>query len=157
MFYLGVPRVEIPRASLFVEGDRLQQGTYAVMHPFASAMEKSWPSHRFVELARKMATPVAVLAGPQDDATPFADFLVYRNASLNTVKLLLRDASVFVGNDSGPAHMAAAFGVPSVVLFGPSNVDTWAPWKTESRVLQGLLSITVEACLNAVESLQVRA
>ncbi len=44
-------------------------------------------------------------------------------------------ASLFVGNDSGPAHMAAAFGVPVVVLFGPSNPVTWAPWRTAAQVM----------------------
>ena len=47
----------------------------------------------------------------------------------------MQGASLFVGNDSGPAHMAAAFGVPVVVLFGPSDPVTWAPWRTINQVV----------------------
>ena len=121
MFYLGVPRVEIPRASLYASDGRAEQGEYVVMHPFASAPDKAWPVARFVEVAERVGARMIVLAGPQDDVGPFARFRVYRGASLDTVKRLLRDASLFIGNDSGPAHMAAAFGLPCVVLFGPTN------------------------------------
>ena len=51
------------------------------------------------------------------------------------MKTLISKATLFVGNDSGPAHMAAAFGVPSVVLFGPSKPAIWGPWRTESEII----------------------
>ena len=76
-----------------------------------------------------------ILAGPADDASAFSQFQVFRNAPLADVKNLMSGAALFIGNDSGPAHIAAAFGVPVVVLFGPSNPVTWAPWRTEARVL----------------------
>ena len=161
MFYLGVPRVEIPRASLYTSGARVEeQGTYAVMHPFASAPDKAWPVSRFVDVAGKLGSRVVVLAGPQDDVAPFEGFRVYRNASLDTVKRLLRDAALFIGNDSGPAHMAAAFGIPVVVLFGPANPATWGPWRTHAKVIQsaaGFDAIRVDECLRAIDELKVRA
>ena len=156
MFYLGVPRVEIPRASLYTSDGRAEQGEYVVMHPFASAPDKAWPVARFVEVASRLGSRVVVVAGPMDDAGQFARFRVYRGAPLDTVKRLLRDASLFIGNDSGPAHMAAAFGLPCVVLFGPTDPVTWGPWRTEARVLHGH-AIHVDDCLKAVEELRVRA
>jgi len=66
-------------------------------------------------------------------------------------------ASLFIGNDSGPAHIAAAFGVPVVVVFGPSNPVTWAPWRTEARVLtsQGNIDkITIDDVMAAAETLR---
>jgi heptosyltransferase-3 len=51
------------------------------------------------------------------------------------LKSELAAASLFVGNDSGPAHMAAAFGVPSVVIFGPSDPAIWGPWRTTGEVV----------------------
>ena len=45
-------------------------------------------------------------------------------------------AAFFVGNDSGPAHIAAAFGKPCAVIFGSSNSKVWGPWKTPSRVIE---------------------
>jgi ADP-heptose:LPS heptosyltransferase len=131
------------------------------MHPFASAPDKAWPVSRFVAIAQALGSSrVAVLGGPEDDTGPFEDFNLFRNASLDTVKRLLRGAALFIGNDSGPAHMAAAFDVPAVVLFGSSNPAIWGPWKTECRILQspaGLQSISVDACLNAVDEIKVRA
>ena len=154
MFWLGVPRSDIPRAKLFA--DALEPGPYAVIHPFASAVDKTWPAERFVEVARKLQNPV-ILAGPDDDASAFAAFRVWRNEPLRRVKSLMASASLFVGNDSGPAHMAAAFGVPVVVLFGSSDPVTWAPWRTESQVLTGLQTVSVDDVLGAIESLKVRA
>ena len=58
-----------------------------------------------------------------------------RNAPLAQVKSVMAGAQLFIGNDSGPAHIAAAFGVPVVVLFGPSDPVNWAPWRTEAQVL----------------------
>lgn len=162
MFWLGVPRTEIPRARLVVRPSESAK-SYAVVHAFASAPEKAWPADRFLEVARQMRRsglePV-FLAGPADDASPFAEFRVYRNAPLAQVKSVLAGAQLFIGNDSGPAHIAAAFGVPVVVLFGPSNPVTWAPWRTESQVLtsaDGMAGISVAQVIAAAETLRVKA
>jgi ADP-heptose:LPS heptosyltransferase len=82
---------------------------------------------------------------------------VFRNAPLDHVKRLMSGASLFIGNDSGPAHIAAAFGVPVVALFGSSDPVTWAPWRTESHVLtsaNGIAGISVDAVLAAAADLQ---
>ena len=159
MFWLGVPRSEIPRARLVAEIP-LDLRQYAVIHPFASAAAKTWPADRFIELASRLngLKPV-FLAGPGDDASPFASFTVWKNEPLSRVKSLIAGASLFIGNDSGPAHIAAAFGVPVVAIFGPSNPATWAPWRTESQVLRGasIGDISVEEAAAAVENLKVRA
>jgi ADP-heptose:LPS heptosyltransferase len=82
---------------------------------------------------------------------------VFRNAPLAEVKNLMSGAALFIGNDSGPAHVAAAFGIPVVVLFGPSDPVTWAPWRTEARVLisqGGIGQIAVEQVMAAAEALR---
>jgi heptosyltransferase III len=139
MFWLGVPRQEIPRAKLVAASSPKDLGSYVVIHPFASLPEKTWPAERFIEVARHLRETNGLepvfLAGPMDDTAPFSEFHVWRNAPLADVKSLMSGASLFVGNDSGPAHVAAAFGVPVIVLFGPSNPVTWAPWRTEARVM----------------------
>ena len=71
-----------------------------------------------------------------------------------------RSDALFVGNDSGPAHMAAAFGLPMVVIFGSSDVDVWRPWKTASEALQdpgGISSISTEQVISALARLRVHA
>jgi ADP-heptose:LPS heptosyltransferase len=159
MFWLGVPPAEIPRAKLIAR-TKPDRPPYAVLHPFASAPDKAWPLGRFVSVATRLKTqglqPV-ILAGPADDATGFAAFEVLRNARLTDVKNLMAGAALFIGNDSGPAHIAAAFGVPVVVLFGPSNPVTWAPWRTEARVLTSkdeIAGIVVDDVLAAAEALR---
>jgi len=159
MFWLGVPRAEIPRAKLFA-GDMAGRAPYAVIHPFASAPEKTWPADRFIEIARRLTGLNSVfLAGPDDEAAPFESCEVWKNASLDRVKSLMAGASLFIGNDSGPAHIAAAFGVPVVAIFGSSDPVTWGPWRTESQVSrspEGIGSISIHDVIAAIESLKVR-
>ncbi len=72
---------------------------------------------------------------------------------MGDVKRLLGGATVFVGNDSGPAHMAAAFGVPVVVLYGSSDPVIWAPWRTKNAIfLAGAAGIASIQAEDVVES-----
>ncbi len=159
MFWLGVPHSEIPRAKL-IAAMRPSSPPYVVIHPFAATSEKTWPAERFVAVADQMQAagllPV-IVAGPADDAAPFSKFQVVRNAPLSELKSLMSGAALFVGNDSGPAHVAAAFGIPVVVLFGPSDPVTWAPWRTEARVLTSpgsIGQIAVDDVMTAAEALR---
>ena len=97
----------------------------------------------------------------QSDATgPFRDFSLIAGAPLSEVKSLLRGASLFVGNDSGPAHMAAALGIPVIVLFGSSDPAIWGPWRTTSEIVMapsGVSDVPVQRVLEAVERLRVHA
>jgi ADP-heptose:LPS heptosyltransferase len=163
MFWLGVPWAEIPRARL-IAGASPEMPPYAAIHPFAATREKTWPAERFLAIARQLRSSAGLdpvfLAGPGDDPAPFREFRVFANESLERVKSLLSGAQLFVGNDSGPAHIAAAFGVPVVVLFGPSDPVVWAPWRTESRVLaspEGIDRISVDQVLEALAALKVHA
>lgn len=159
MFWLGVPRSEIPRAKL-IASRKPDYPPYVVMHPFAATAEKTWPAERFVAVADQIQAagmlPI-IVAGPADDAAPFSKFQVLRNSPLGALKSLISGAALFIGNDSGPAHVAAAFGIPVVVLFGPSDPVTWAPWRTEARVLTSggsIGKIAVEEVMAAAEALR---
>jgi len=163
MFWLGVPRTEIPRACLYAEG-RDARCERAVVHPFASAAHKSWPAEKFAALAnhlqRDVGLKVTIIGGAADDFAPFGEFECLRGAPLRDVKALLAGARIFVGNDSGPAHMAAAFGLPVVVLYGSSDAGVWAPWRTESQVIaagEGLAAVPLERVTAAVDKLRARA
>jgi ADP-heptose:LPS heptosyltransferase len=157
-FALGVPRQDTPRAELFADPSPIE-GKYAVLHPFASAADKQWPADRFSELARYLELwniqPV-FLAGPDDNASLFRAHQVFQG-TLPEAKAVLSRAAVFIGNDSGPAHIAAAFGVPSVVLFSTSNPAIWGPWCTEAEVIvapDGITSISVSRVIAALERLR---
>jgi len=164
-FALGVPNGPIPRAELFISDsprstDPAFEGHYAVLHPFASEPSKQWPADRFCEVARYLKlwhiNPV-FLAGPSDDAAPFRAHSVWRG-DLESAKALVSGAAFFIGNDSGPAHIAAAFGRPTVVLFGSSNPAIWSPWHTEFEVVvapDGLENVNVSRVIAALERLRV--
>ena len=128
----------------------------------AAAPEKTWPAERFLEIASHLAqsghTPVFVGAA-DDDLSPFA---AYRRlqAPLAELKAALAGAALFVGNDSGPAHMAAAFGVPSVVIFGASDPAIWGPWRTAGEAVTApgsIGEIEIAQVLGALQRLGVAA
>lgn len=163
MFHLGVPIAEVPRARLFT-AKRWRDPGYAVIHPYASAAGKAWPARRFHEVAeflrRALKLEPIFIGGPNDDPAPFEPWHVEISTDLKKTKCLLASASVFFGNDSGPAHMAAAFGVPVAVLYGPSNPEIWAPWRTESQILHspsGMEGITTTQAVEALARLKVIA
>ncbi len=157
MFYLGVPMGEIPRATIFAPEGRSKfapGASYAVIHPLAATPEKTWPAASFMELARTLDVEPVFIAGPGEDLSTFQNWRTVSGAPLPELARLMRNASLFIGNDSGPAHVAAAFGVPEVVFFGPSDAEIWSPWRTTAAVLKAdgpIGSISVEAAVRAVE------
>lgn len=174
MFFLGVPQVEVPRARLAsVKGcvligstapiNREMLGTrdYALIHPFASAPEKTWPVERFLAVAEHIDSHLGLepifIPGPGEPVHLFGRFRVIQNAPIQALKGLMSRARLFVGNDSGPAHIAAAYGVPCVVVFGPTDPAVWFPWRTEGRTLKmlgGIQEIAVSQVIDAVEAVK---
>jgi heptosyltransferase-3 len=158
MFFLGVPRADIPRARLFAD-PRPSARPYAVLHPMAWAPDKTWPSFNFLAVAehleKRLGLEPVFIAGPGESLDTFARHRCLASAPLEEIKSLLSGASLFIGNDSGPAHMAAAFGLPVVVLFGSSDPDIWRPWRTESSVLTnpaGIHSIGIADAVQAIDT-----
>jgi ADP-heptose:LPS heptosyltransferase len=151
----------IPRARLFAR-KQTRPRPYAVLHPMASAPDKIWPHSNFLALAdhieRSLGLEPIFISGPNESLQAFHRYTCFQGASLEEIKSLLASASLFVGNDSGPAHMAAAFGLPVIVLFGSSDPDIWRPWQTESVVLTaagGIQSIGVTGVVQAIETVLV--
>jgi heptosyltransferase III len=163
MFYLGVPRVEIPRAKLFA-ARRSPDRAYAVIHPQASAPDKTWPASGFLGAARFLRDSLDLdpvfIAGAGEDLPAFHEYRTVVGAPLGEIKSLIAGASLFLGNDSGPAHIAAAFGLPVVAIFGSSDPAIWHPWRTPSVVLQspsGIRSVAERQVLDALERMRVHA
>ncbi|MGP0076620.1 MAG: glycosyltransferase family 9 protein [Bryobacteraceae bacterium] len=159
MFYLGVPQSEIPRARLFAEPNARTR-PYAVLHPFASQADKTWQAGNFLAAAKHLDAELGLepvfIAGSNEDLSPFGEYPCFQGAPLEEVKSLLAGAAIFVGNDSGPAHIAAAFGRPVVALFGSSDVDNWRPWRTENAVLSspvGIHAVEVSGVVSAIDNL----
>ena len=162
LFWLGVPITEIPRARL-VAREHTGRNACATIHPVAATASKTWRAEGFLEIARQLqasGTEVVFIGGPADDLAPFREYRTLAGAPLHEIKSLLAASSIFIGNDSGPAHMAAAFGVPSVVIFGDSDRATWGPWRTPSEIVTapgGIARIETAQVLDALTRLRVHA
>jgi heptosyltransferase-3 len=160
--YLGCPRLAIPRAQVYASPGAPRR-PYAVIHPVAAAPYKTWGPSGFVAAAKHIRErhgldPVFI-GGAADDMSAFRDFESVSGAPLESIKSLLSGASLFVGSDSGPAHIAAAFDVPLVVLFGRvEHQTTWAPWQASAaRTIvdgRGITAITVEQVMAAIDGLR---
>ncbi len=143
IFYLGVEHSAIPPARLFGGGTPPEglRRPYAVLHVAAAFPAKQWPIDRFADLARWLERdrglrPVLLTGPGQGQLLDRAkNFRGFDNLSVREMMALLKGADLFVGNDSGPAHVAAAFGVPCVVIFGPSDFEVWRPWRTRHQIV----------------------
>ena len=139
IFSLGVTVQSVPRARLFAKRNP-NRSPYAVIHPMASEPAKTWKAEGFRAIAtfckNEANLEPVFLGAPEDDLSAFQDYTIAQGQSLAETMSLIQGASCFIGNDSGPAHIAAAFGIPCTVLFGPSDPAIWGPWCTQSTVLQ---------------------
>jgi len=108
----------------------VQPEPFAVIHPFSGSPRKNWPLERFRELAVRLGD-VRWTAGPEE-VLPEAE----RFENLYDLACWLKRASLYIGNDSGITHLAAAVGVPALALFGPTDPAVWAPRGPHVRVLR---------------------
>ena len=164
-FYLGLPRKEIPRAQIFSgaaqaawwDVKRASLGitggqSYAIIHPTALYKTKEWAPEGFARVGEYLERQAYVApiysCGPGEapvlDAIEKASGAPVRrleDVSLAQFAAALAGARLFLGNDSGPAHMAAALSRPLVVIFGSSSSPIWGPWPRQgsnpgARVVQ---------------------
>jgi heptosyltransferase-3 len=98
--------------------------TFAAIHPFASGAAKRAPMSLFQSMAEKLSRsmPVKWFCGPEEDLSGAA-----RIDDLYELACVLRGARVFVGNDSGISHLAAAVRTPCVTLFRSTDPRVWSP------------------------------
>jgi len=108
---------------------------YVVIHPGSGGRDKCWPLDRFRELARGLRHRCVFIVGPVEREwwggralEAVRDELVLLvEPHLGVLAGILARAAAFVGNDSGPTHLSAAVGTPTVALFGPTDPRQFAP------------------------------
>jgi heptosyltransferase III len=105
---------------------------FAVIHPFASSLAKRAPMTVFESAARKLGDtmPVHWLCGPEEEFDG-----AIRIENLYELACWLRGARIFVGNDSGIAHLAAAVGTPVQAFFLTTHPGVWAPRGTSVNTI----------------------
>lgn len=117
-----------------------------VIHPGAGKPEKCWPAEKFVKLAEQLnrdGKTVRMLLGEVElEKWPAGAIQAVASAGqlrkpATYLDLLaeISQASVFIGNDSGPGHLAGVIGVPSIALFG-SSAYRWQPLGPAVRVIE---------------------
>jgi ADP-heptose:LPS heptosyltransferase len=147
---------------------------FLILAPTASQRVKMWPAERFAALARALTAPdgplpgaaIGVIAGPGERerqlaapllaALPGARDLI-GNLPIPEAAALLSRAGLFVGNDSGLMHLAAAAGAPTLGLFGPTPASQYAPVGPRAQVVLAkgppgqtpMVRLSVEAALAA--------
>lgn len=124
--------------------------------PTANWDAKIWPIDRFVDLARVLTGPggalegarVAVVGGPGEramaapllEAVAAQDLVDLMEAPVLDTAAVLARSTLYIGNDSGLMHLAAASGVPTLGLFGPTRDENYAPWGARCAVVRTDLS-----------------
>jgi len=118
----------------------------AIIHAGATKPYKRWPQSYFTDTAAKLGElgyQVLLIGSGAVDAEINVQIaktcaVVDLSNALDLVELasLMRQASVVIANDSGPAHLASALMVPGVVVFGPTDIETWRPLSSCTRVLE---------------------
>jgi ADP-heptose:LPS heptosyltransferase len=156
MFVL--PRVhQQPDASAWAQAywEQYSLGSKSVLAiaPGSGAREKNWPVESFEMVAQcwreRSGGVVLIILGPAEEEHGGYDSLcrhslVIRGTNISRLAALLRRCSLYIGNDSGISHLAAAVGVPTVAVFGPSDVAQWAP--RGKSVLVQTLNVRCSPC-----------
>ena len=125
--------------------DAIQGRPYVVMHPAALMETKRWAAERFAELGALLTErgwSVALTCGPNEEpvvglvAAELPKSIILFGLSIPELAELIRGATLFIGNDSGPMHLAAAVGTPTIAVWGSSDSVRWRPWAVPHRVIQ---------------------
>jgi ADP-heptose:LPS heptosyltransferase len=129
-------------------------GPILAIAPAANWAGKAWPAERFAVVAAQLLAPDGplpngrlLMLGAAGDR-PTAEAVrrsIARGRLIDTVGRIdlltayacLKRVRLFIGNDSGLMHLAAAAGAPTLGLFGPSDDRLYAPWGEHARVLRG--------------------
>jgi lipopolysaccharide heptosyltransferase III len=188
--YTGLPEKPLPPATVYVNANaadlmrqklaeqRISPGApYAVLRPGASQANKRWPVERFAGIARWLQEThgigIVVNLGPGDEhirddvKKHFASAVIMNDLDLRGLIALLAGSCLFLGNDTGPTHIAAALGKKCVVIFGASDSRVWSPWKTEYRLIENAFpckqcprgrcdSLSVSQCIQSISFEEVR-
>jgi heptosyltransferase-1 len=144
-----------PRAEEWAQAELASRGLarFALLSPGAGWPAKEWPAERFGEVARALAQQglaSLINIGPGDREAAIAEVIEKAAGgsarrilcSISRLIALTRRATLFLGGDTGPMHLANALGIPVVALFGPTDPARNGPYYTPSIVLRDPSSMT---------------
>ena len=143
--FVGVPVEDRPKTHLDITDDaaksiesKISTEPFALIHPSTAFYTKQWPVENFARtmefLANRGIRSIAISSKSESQvltelmSASTVPITTFDDLSLPESTALAAKAEIFIGNDSGIAHIAAAVETPSVVIFGSSNRNHWRPW-----------------------------
>jgi len=160
MIYMGFPLEEVPPLYIHVEETEREKaskrlaaegidGDFVLIHPAAAFATKQWSSRGFAFVAGELAksgTRCVATAGPGQEklleelaSVSGPGLVLFPPGSLAEFVALASLCTLYLGNDTGPTHVAAALRKKVVVVFGSSDSAAWHPWGTEYRLIRSEL------------------
>lgn len=158
-YWTGLPRGPIPSTKVYVTADEQRavaqkldalrisgDRRYAVLQPGARLEGMRWPVVNFAAVAKWLAETHGIASvvncGAQDEGVAREvrdamrdDAVIPEPLSIRELSALISGAALFVGNDSGPAHIAAALQRPTVVIFSLTDPNQWKPLHATGQVV----------------------
>lgn len=138
----------LEKLAMFLEDDLLQKTIFPsstersgkiIIHPGSGSEKKNWPLEHWLRLADDFpATDFVFITGEAEEArgVKIPQHTNWHSLPLSELAARFTTCSAFLGHDSGISHLAAACGVPSLLLFGPTNPAVWAPPQPWVQVLR---------------------
>ncbi len=143
--YTEQPTVHLTARDCTALAAPLSEGPPLLIHPGSGGTAKCWPPEHFIAVAnaisRHKACSILISTGPADGELAHciaarARARVLPQLPLRSFAALMRQCRAYLGNDSGPSHLAAAMGLPTLALFGPTDPRIWAPRGASVHILQ---------------------
>ena len=143
---LNVSDGECQAAEQILATHGLKGKKWVMLHPAARYWFKAWPVERFAALGDALVGEgfQVVLIGSENELRVADEVMqsaeetfisLVGKTSLRDLAALMKECSLFVGNDAGPMHMASALNVPIVALFGPTEPAVWGPHGKSCRII----------------------
>lgn len=154
------------RAERWLAAHGLAGSPPVVLLPSTRGRRKQWPPRRYAELARRLAAAgrlVVMAGGPADGdvfraiASQEAGLEAYAPPEVGDLAALLARAALVVGNDTGPLHLAAAAGVPTIGLFGPTSGRRNGPYGPNGTFIQSPTGRMADIAVDIVAERALRA
>jgi ADP-heptose:LPS heptosyltransferase len=134
---------------------------WLALGPGANWAPKRWPAGHFCKLVGQLQEQfdAVILLGSQadqlickqvTDKLPLPCINLAGNTDLLQAAAILAQAQLFVGNDSGLGHLAAASGTPTVTVFGPGDPQRYHPWHPDARWTQSKTGLIADVTVSSV-------
>ncbi len=146
-----IPTLDLLQKLKLIENTTTPTKDIICLHVCATKDYKQWDIQKFAKLAdlliRQGKLVIAIGAGDNEKQrietlishmAQHENFInAHNKLSLNNLVLLLQHSVLYVGNDSGPMHLAAATGTPTIALFGPTELIRWRPKAPLASIVKG--------------------